>query len=126
MCGARVSVSTANNCLILAIRILLLRALPGIGSLSGCCCLGGAIGPRGASSHRNECSFRRFALNLESYTSQSMPTKRRRGNGSWFKRHALTSSYPNRTIRLVVPFVPGGGVDTLARMFAEKISPSLG
>jgi tripartite-type tricarboxylate transporter receptor subunit TctC len=37
-----------------------------------------------------------------------------------------TDNYPNRTIRIVVPFVPGGGVDTLARMFAEKMQPKLG
>jgi tripartite-type tricarboxylate transporter receptor subunit TctC len=37
-----------------------------------------------------------------------------------------TGNYPNRTIRIVVPFVPGGGVDTLARMFAEKMQPKLG
>ena len=37
-----------------------------------------------------------------------------------------TDTYPNRTIRLVVPFVPGGGVDTLARMMAEKMQPRLG
>ena len=52
--------------------------------------------------------------------------KEKKGQRSWFKRHAPTSSYPNRTIRLVVPFVPGGGVDTLARMFAEKMQPKLG
>ena len=37
-----------------------------------------------------------------------------------------TGNYPNRTIRIVVPLVPGGGVDTLARMFAEKMQPKLG
>ena len=37
-----------------------------------------------------------------------------------------TGSYPNRTIRIVVPFVPGGGVDTLARMFAEGCNRSSG
>ena len=37
-----------------------------------------------------------------------------------------TGNYPNRTIWIVVPFVPGGGVDTLARMFAEKMQPKLG
>jgi tripartite-type tricarboxylate transporter receptor subunit TctC len=34
--------------------------------------------------------------------------------------------YPSRTVRIVVPFVPGGGVDTLARMMAEKMQPRLG
>jgi tripartite-type tricarboxylate transporter receptor subunit TctC len=37
-----------------------------------------------------------------------------------------TSNYPNRTIRIVVPFVPGGGVDTLARMMAERMQPKFG
>ena len=37
-----------------------------------------------------------------------------------------TGNYPNRTVRIVVPFVPGGGVDTLARMMAEKMQPKLG
>ena len=35
-------------------------------------------------------------------------------------------NYPNRTIRIIVPFVPGGAVDTLARMFAEIMQPKLG
>jgi tripartite-type tricarboxylate transporter receptor subunit TctC len=34
--------------------------------------------------------------------------------------------YPNRTVTLVVPYPPGGGVDVLARVVAEKLSGSLG
>jgi tripartite-type tricarboxylate transporter receptor subunit TctC len=34
--------------------------------------------------------------------------------------------YPNRTVTLVVPYPPGGGVDVLARVVAEKLSVSLG
>ena len=34
--------------------------------------------------------------------------------------------YPNRTVTLVVPYPPGGGVDVLARVVAEKLSLSLG
>jgi tripartite-type tricarboxylate transporter receptor subunit TctC len=34
--------------------------------------------------------------------------------------------YPNRTITLVVPYPPGGGVDVLARVVAEKLSGVLG
>ncbi|HMJ41263.1 MAG TPA: tripartite tricarboxylate transporter substrate binding protein, partial [Pseudolabrys sp.] len=35
-------------------------------------------------------------------------------------------SYPSRTIRLIVGFTPGGGVDTVARLFADKMTGILG
>jgi len=38
---------------------------------------------------------------------------------------ALAQSYPSRTVTLVVPFPPGGGVDALARIVAEKLSVAL-
>ena len=34
--------------------------------------------------------------------------------------------YPNKTVTLVVPYPPGGGVDVLARVVAEKLSGVLG
>lgn len=40
--------------------------------------------------------------------------------------HAQGASYPDRQVRLVVPFPPGGGADTTARMLAEKMSERLG
>ncbi len=35
-------------------------------------------------------------------------------------------NYPSRPVRLVVSFPPGGGVDAVARLFAEKMGPMLG
>lgn len=35
------------------------------------------------------------------------------------------ADYPDRAIRLVVPFAPGGGVDTLARPFAKELGDAL-
>jgi tripartite-type tricarboxylate transporter receptor subunit TctC len=39
---------------------------------------------------------------------------------------AAAQSYPDRPIRLVVPFPPGGAYDSLARPWAERIKPLLG
>jgi tripartite-type tricarboxylate transporter receptor subunit TctC len=39
---------------------------------------------------------------------------------------AQTGDFPSRTIHIVVPFPAGGGVDTLARMMAEKLQAKMG
>jgi len=35
-------------------------------------------------------------------------------------------NYPNRVVRIIVPFPPGGSVDVTARMLAQKLSDNLG
>lgn len=39
---------------------------------------------------------------------------------------AISQSYPDRSIRLIVPFAPGGGSDNAARIISEALSKRLG
>ncbi|MEK6593491.1 MAG: tripartite tricarboxylate transporter substrate binding protein [Pseudomonadota bacterium] len=39
---------------------------------------------------------------------------------------AFAQNYPNKPVRLLVPFAPGGGTDTLARMISQRLSDALG
>ena len=40
--------------------------------------------------------------------------------------HAQAPSFPNRLIKVVVPFVPGGGSDSVARVIAKGMTEQLG
>jgi tripartite-type tricarboxylate transporter receptor subunit TctC len=44
----------------------------------------------------------------------------------FFFSAAQAQDYPTRTVSLVVPYPPGGGVDAMARVVAEKLSGMLG
>lgn len=64
---------------------------------------------------------------------------RQRQSGNWSRRAVLgaamgapfawsasAQAYPSRNPRMIVPFAAGGPTDVLARVMAEKVSPSLG
>ena len=36
------------------------------------------------------------------------------------------ADYPEKTVRIVVPFAPGSGSDTLMRIMAQKLTDSMG
>ena len=39
---------------------------------------------------------------------------------------AAAQSYPQRPVRMIVPYTPGGGIDTVARTLAQKLTEQLG
>ena len=39
---------------------------------------------------------------------------------------AMAQAYPNKSIRMIVPFPPGGGTDFMARIIAQKLSERVG
>src|ERR1700704_1530302 len=39
---------------------------------------------------------------------------------------AQTSGYPNRPVKVIVPFPPGGATDVIVRLMTQKLSVSLG
>ena len=42
------------------------------------------------------------------------------------RAQSQTGAWPARQIRMIAPYPPGGGVDTVARAFSEKVAPKIG
>ena len=47
------------------------------------------------------------------------------GSTPWVSS-ANAQAYPNKSIKLIAPYPPGGGVDTVARLLAERLAARLG
>src|SRR5258707_14017437 len=45
---------------------------------------------------------------------------------SAFASRRTRAAYPERPIRLIVPFAPGGATDVVGRLWADRIRPNLG
>jgi tripartite-type tricarboxylate transporter receptor subunit TctC len=46
--------------------------------------------------------------------------------GAFLSRNAAAQAYPNRPVRVIVPYAPGGVVDVVARQWAERAKGTLG
>jgi putative tricarboxylic transport membrane protein len=46
--------------------------------------------------------------------------------GFCFSASLLADDYPSRPVRLIVPYAPGGGADTVARIVARRVSDTIG
>lgn len=40
-------------------------------------------------------------------------------------QNAIAQTYPSKTVKIIAPFAPGGGVDTVARLIADPLSKAL-
>ena len=47
-------------------------------------------------------------------------------SGAAFAQKAAPTDYPNRPVRIIVPQTPGGGVDVVARLVAQKLTETWG
>lgn len=45
---------------------------------------------------------------------------------SIFALPAVAQSYPTKPVRIIVPYAPGGGIDTVARVLAQKLTEQMG
>lgn len=43
-----------------------------------------------------------------------------------FALHAAAQAWPTKPVRIVVPYTPGGGIDTVARVLAQKLTEQIG
>jgi tripartite-type tricarboxylate transporter receptor subunit TctC len=66
------------------------------------------------TSHGKLCRILLLALGLSSVSFGPMALAQ------------VASAWPTKPIRFVVPYPPGGPLDTIARVLAEQVKPTLG
>jgi tripartite-type tricarboxylate transporter receptor subunit TctC len=45
---------------------------------------------------------------------------------TWLAGQAIAETYPTRTIRLIVPYAPGGATDVVGRRVGQRLSEVVG
>jgi tripartite-type tricarboxylate transporter receptor subunit TctC len=45
---------------------------------------------------------------------------------AWAQKAGAAQGYPNKPVKLVIPYPPGGGTDTIARPLAQRLTENLG
>ena len=69
--------------------------------------------PRGPAPHQATLSRRRFAALAAALGAAALPAR-------------ADAAYPDRPVRIVVPFAPAGGTDIIARVMGEAMARGLG
>jgi tripartite-type tricarboxylate transporter receptor subunit TctC len=42
------------------------------------------------------------------------------------RKRGTCTSYPNKPIKMVIPYTPGGSIDTMGRLVAEQLQKQMG
>src|SRR5580704_9035289 len=104
---------------------------------------GAAVGVRNRSKNANICGWLQGLCGKRQSTCQEAGNRPRGASSRWrflifkaagvrvivllaFTAAAQAQTYPTRPITMLVGFPPGGPTDTLARIVADAMQPSLG
>ena len=86
----------------------------------------GRAGHRHHARREEARAVPRQALNRDEIQRPYLRRARRTVGGCNFRRRHRAGEYPNRPIRLIVPFAPGGGSDFMGRLVGQKLTEQMG